>query len=116
MQVFFFADDCEGNFWSIVNFFCSTLINIRGITYLRAFDSLRYLIEMVIKIYSDIKPFLLIMLIFGLISSTSLISVDAIENKENSIYIEKLKIAANLTFGSWVKFLKIGLSWTGGSS
>lgn len=103
--------ESQVRYLSVCNFFCSTLINVRGITYLRAFDSLRYLIEMVLKIYSDIGAFLIIMFIFGLIYSVSLISVDAILQKDDSIYLEKLKIAANLALGTWDDIPEDWTSW-----
>lgn len=101
----------EGRFLPICNFFSSSLINIRGITYLRAFDSLRYLIEMVLKIYSDIRAFLVIMLIFGLIYSVGLISIDSILVRNDTVYLNKLKIAANLALGSWDEIPEYWTSW-----
>lgn len=87
---------------NVSNYIFTGFLNIRSIAYFRVIDSLRYLIEMVLKIYLDIRAFLTIISLFVLVYGVALIGVDRINAVQEPGNIqEKLKIGAELGLGNW---------------
>lgn len=91
--------------------FCC-LLNMRSITFFRVFDSLRYLIEMVLKIYKDIVSFLVIIVLFIQVNGMALMGIDDINAVEGEIsFTEKVKIGLELALGNWDDIPKEWNEW-----
>lgn len=101
-----------GRALSVVNFIFTLILNVRTLTYFRVIDSLRYLIEMVLNIYLDIRAFLALITMFILIYSVGLMEIDGINGKEEreswQSFEDKLKQGVVLAFGDW----EVGDEWT----
>ena len=86
----------------IVVFLVALIINFRAFTYLRVIESLGNLVEMVLRMYLDILPFMIILGIFGLIYTIGLIGVDQINLvKDGNNIGGQLTLAIDLGFGNW---------------
>lgn len=97
-----FFTEGEHRSLSILNFFFCILLNIRSMTYFKVFDSLRYLIEMIIKIYGDIIAFLFIIILFINIYSIGLLGIDDINKvEEKDSFKDKVKVGLELALGDW---------------
>lgn len=91
----------QSKFMNILNFVLSTLMNIRTITYFRVFDSFRYLIEMIINIYRDIRTFLVVILFYVLTYAMGLRAIDQINSGKGKPYSDYIKVGLELAFGNW---------------
>lgn len=96
---------------SIINFFFCLMLNIRSLTYFRVFDTLRYLIEMIIQIYWDIIAFLVVITIFILIYSIGLLGIDEINNSADSTFKDKVKLGIELALGNWDNIPENWTNW-----
>lgn len=100
---------------AIFNFFFTLVINIRSLTYFRVIDSLRYLIEMIIKIYVDIIAFLVIITLFVFIYTIGLLAVDEVNQvAEGENVITKFKVGIELSLGNWDNIPEEWNTWNWG--